>query len=99
VGWQVVAAMHRRRAHAGYLRGIAFPIGAGLALLAFLGVGHGNDHVDVLAHGAGMFTGTLLGLLAAWTRLPEKTPARLQQLLALAALLLPALAWLLAVYD
>ena len=99
VGWQVVVAIHRQRAHAGYLRRIAFPIGAGLALLAFLGVGHSNDHVDILAHGAGMFSGTLLGVLATWTRLPEKTPARVQKLLALAALLLPALAWLLAVYD
>ena len=102
VGWQIVAAMHRRherRAHPGYLRGIIFPIGAGLALLAFLGVGNGNDRVDVLAHGAGLFCGTLLGVLAAWTRLPEKTPVRVQQLLALAALLLPALAWLLAVFD
>ena len=100
VGWQIITALHRHhqhRAHPWHLRGIAFPIGAGLALLAFLGVGHGNDHVDILAHGSGMLCGVLLGMLATWTRLPEKTPAHVQHLLALAALLLPALAWLLAV--
>ena len=102
VGWQIMTALHRyheHRAHTWHLRGIAFPIGAGLALLAFLGVGNGADHVDILAHGSGMLCGVLLGLLAAGTRLPERTPARVQQLLALGALLLPALAWLLAVYG
>ena len=101
VGWQVVTAIdrfHEHRAHPWHMRGIVFPIGAGLALLAFLGVGHGNDNVDILAHGSGMLAGIVLGVLAAWTRLPERTTVRVQHMLALGALLLPALAWLLAVY-
>ena len=99
VGWQIVAAIHRhhgRPAHPWRVRDIAFPIGAGLALLAFLGVGNSTSNVDIMAHGLGMFTGVLLGLFAAWTRLPEKTSPGTQKLLALTALLLPAFAWLLA---
>jgi len=100
VGWQIVAAIQRYHGHRDphwRLREIVFPIGAGLALLAFLGVGNGSDNVDIMAHGLGMFAGALLGVIMAWTRLPEKTSPRLQKLLALAALLLPVLAWLIAV--
>ncbi len=102
VGWQIVAALrrhHEHRDHPWHFQGIAFPIAAGLALLAFLGVGSENNHVDIMAHALGLLSGVSLGLLAAWMRLPEKTPPLLQQLLALAALLLPALAWLLAFLD
>ena len=102
VGWQIVAALrhqHEHRDHPWRFRGIAFPIAAGLALLAFLGVGSESEHIDIMAHGLGLLSGLLLGLLAAWARLPEKTQPPVQRLLALAALLLPALAWLLAVFD
>lgn len=100
VGWQIVAAIqrhHGQRDPAWRLREIAFPLGAGLALLAFLGVGNGKDNVDILAHALGMFCGVLLGLWMAWTRLPEKTPARVQKILAVLAFLLLCLAWLPAV--
>ena len=97
VGWQVVAALQARqspRAHAFRTREIVLPLAAGLALLAYLGVGNEGDHVDIMAHGLGMFSGTILGTLLARTRLPERTPARFQKLLAIAALALPGFAWL-----
>ena len=76
------------------LRDIALPFAAGLALLAYLGVGDVNANVDILAHGLGMAVGLATGFFLAWTHLPEKTPCRFQKLLACAALLLPVLAWL-----
>ncbi|MEI8234853.1 MAG: rhomboid family intramembrane serine protease [Verrucomicrobiota bacterium] len=97
VGWQIAAVL---RPSAGEtrrpwrLRDIALPFAAGLALLAYLGVGDGNGNVDILAHGLGMAAGLVTGFLLAWTRLPEKTSRLLQKLLACAALLLPMLAWL-----
>lgn len=98
VGYQIVAALlrHRnsRRRRPLRLREILLPLAAGLALLAYLGVGDGTGNVDILAHGFGMFSGLLLGCLASGARLPEKTPARVQKALAAIALLLPALAWL-----
>ncbi|MDD5350165.1 MAG: rhomboid family intramembrane serine protease [Chthoniobacteraceae bacterium] len=75
-------------------RDIGIPLAAGFALLAYLGVGDGNGNIDVLAHGFGMAAGLATGFLLGWTRLPQKTTPRVQTLLALAALLLPALAWL-----
>ena len=97
VGWQIAAVL---RPATGALqppwrlRDIALPLAAGLALLAYLGVGNGTDNVDILAHGLGMAAGLVTGFLMAWARLPEKTPQRLQKPLACAALLLPVLAWL-----
>ena len=97
VGWQVIAAIQRhqgRRHHPLRIREIALPLAAGLALLAYLGVGgDGLHNVDVMAHGFGMLSGILLGAILAWSRLPEKTSYRSQRLLALTSLLLPALAW------
>jgi len=99
VGWQIVAAIQRHHGHRDHpfrLRDTALPLGAGLALLAFLGVGGENDHVDIMAHGLGMFCGGIMGAGLAWTHLPERTSPGLQKGLAAAALLFPALAWLLA---
>ena len=97
VGWQVTAAIApcggepqpRWRS-----REIVLPFAAGLALLAYLGVGNGNDNVDIMAHGLGMLAGCGLGALLSLLRLPERTTPPLQTALALAALALPAAAWL-----
>ena len=99
VGWQIVAAIQRHhgsRNRPWQLREVALPLAAGLALLAFLGVGNGTDNVDIMAHAFGMFTGTLLGAGFAWAHLPEKTSPRLQNFLALIALFSPMIAWILA---
>jgi len=79
-------------------REIFLPLGAGFALLAFLGMGGGeekahNNRVDILAHGFGMLAGLALGALAAWFRLPERTTPALQKALTFAAVLLPVIAW------
>jgi len=96
-GWQVVAALQARRvprAQAFRMREIVLPLAAGLALLAYLGVGNEGDHVDIMAHGLGMLCGAIFGTILAGTRLPEHTPGRFQKILANAALSLPWLAWL-----
>ena len=100
VGWQIVDALphrHERVKRPRRRREIMLPLAAGLALLAYLGVGSGTDNVDIMAHGLGMFSGILIGALLAWTRWPERTTPALQKLLAAAACALPVLAWLWAV--
>jgi len=98
VGWQVIAAIQRhqgRRDHPLRTREIVLPLAAGLALLTFLGVGgDGTRDVDIMAHGFGMLSGVILGIILAWTRLPEKTSERGQKALAVLALVLPGIAWL-----
>ena len=97
VGWQMIAAIRRnqgRRDHPLRLRELALPFAAGLALLAYLGVGgDGNSNVDIMAHGFGMLSGLILGMNIAWMRIAETTPPRVQRILAIVALMLPALAW------
>lgn len=97
VGWQIIGALprrHERVQRPRRRRETLLPLAAGLALLAYLGVGSGTDNVDIMAHGLGMFSGILIGALLAWTRLPERTAPVIQKLLAAAACALPALAWL-----
>lgn len=79
-------------------RDIGFPLAAGFALLAYLGVGDGTatTNVDVLAHGFGMLAGLLSGFILGWAHLLQKTTPRAQKRLALAALLVPVLAWICA---
>lgn len=97
VGCQIVAALQRRYRNGPqrpwHWREILLPLAAGLALLAYLGVGNGTGNIDVLAHGFGMLCGLLIGALIAATRLPELTTPRVQKILAAVALLLPILAW------
>ncbi|MBQ9405548.1 MAG: rhomboid family intramembrane serine protease [Desulfovibrio sp.] len=67
------------------------PIAAAVALLAMLGTE--GEHTDYVAHCSGLFCGLLLGVLEAW----RKCQGTLHQVFAaLAALLLPCLAWFLA---
>lgn len=85
-----VRSRHRRR-----IRGRRFwaPIGAGLALLAFLGTGEGR--VDIWAHLWGLVAGAGLGLAVAFTPADQARPTT--QRLVLAATLLATLGcWLLA---
>ena len=78
---------------------LVLPIGAGLALLAYLGSG-GDDpehaRIDYMAHFWGFTAGLLLGALAALLRLRQRTPLLLQRLAATSAVLLLVVAWRLA---
>jgi membrane associated rhomboid family serine protease len=69
---------------------LVLPLGAGLALLAYLGVGDEHEkRTDYMAHLFGFAAGVALGLPAALARLREHTPRWLQHVaggLALAAL-------------
>lgn len=73
---------------------IILPIGAGLALLAFLGTGSETEPVDYMAHFWGFLAGTGIGALIAALRL-RPSPA-MDRVLGGLALLLPAGAWALA---
>ncbi len=77
---------------------LLLPLGAGLALLAFLGVGEEeHSRTDYMAHLWGFAAGLVLGALATVARVRDRVPPMMQRL---AALLAPALiigAWWLAV--
>lgn len=75
---------------------IVVPLGAGLAFLAFLGVGEEGGKVDIMAHFWGLSAGMPLGMLAAGLRIHERWPAWAQRSAGMAALLLPVVAWWLA---
>lgn len=72
------------------------PLGGGLALLAFLGVGEKHESIDFMAHWWGLCSGVLLGLPAAGLRLRERLSPAAQLVASAAALALLALAWRLA---
>lgn len=75
---------------------LVVPLGGGLALLAYLGVGDGSDHkVDYMAHFWGFAAGFVLGF--AWTlaRIRERGTS-IGWLAAILAVLLPIAAWTLA---
>ena len=73
------------------------PLGAGLALLAYLGAGGPGDHVDVMAHLWGFAVGLPLAMLAAAMRLGERVGRKGQSLAGALALLMLVLAWCLVV--
>jgi rhomboid protease GluP len=73
---------------------LILPIGAGLALLAFLGVGEEERNVDFMAHCWGFLAGLGEGLIVLGLRLPERLTKRGQWLAAFAALALIGGAWL-----
>jgi hypothetical protein len=70
-----------------------------LALLAYLGSGSEGERVDFMAHLFGMLAGGAIGFVLAWTRLPQRTPPIVQNLLATAAVLLPWTAWAIACWK
>ena len=88
VGCQVATlfALHRRPRR----RDVLVPIGAGLALLAFLGTGGEHSRVDYMAHFWGFLAGNVLGALAMLLRLRTRTPRAVQWVLSAATLALLA---------
>lgn len=75
-------------------REVWLPLGAGLALLAFLGVG--DAQTDYTAHFFGMLAGFPLGALAVALEFRRRTPVAVQWALGLAAPGLLAVAWAVA---
>jgi membrane associated rhomboid family serine protease len=73
---------------------LILPIGAGLALLAFLGVGEEGRNIDYMAHCWGFVAGLAEGALAEACRLKDRVAARGQRWAAMAVLALLAGAWL-----
>jgi membrane associated rhomboid family serine protease len=65
---------------------LVLPIGAGLALLAFLGTGGEERRVDVMAHFWGFVVGLPLGALAIWLGLKARLSVWMQRAASLAAL-------------
>jgi rhomboid protease GluP len=75
---------------------VILPLGAGLALLAYLGVGDEHDQTDLLAHFWGFCFGALFGSAANFLQLKKRTPVFLQRLLAIASPAALVAAWVLA---
>jgi hypothetical protein len=87
-----------RHPHSRSLWQLIVPIGAGLALLAFLGVGDEDSRqkIDYMAHFWGGVAGFIGGALAEAGRVKERILRRGQILAGLAAVFLVGGAWLLA---
>jgi membrane associated rhomboid family serine protease len=75
---------------------LILPLGAGLALLAYLGVGDEGKNIDYMAHGWGFAVGIAEGAAAAALQAKERLPALAQRAAGLATLALVALCWVLA---
>ena len=75
---------------------LVLPLGAGLGLLAFLGVGEKGGHVDYMAHWWGFVVGAIEGIVAEGWRVKERASAGMQRIAAGGALGLVAVAWALA---
>jgi membrane associated rhomboid family serine protease len=73
---------------------LILPLGAGFALLAFLGVGEEQHRVDYMAHFWGFFAGLAEGALVQMCGIRERLSARGQRVAAMVALALIAGAWL-----
>ena len=75
---------------------LVLPLGAGLGLLAFLGVGEKGGHVDYMAHCWGFVVGAVEGVAAEGWRVKDRAPVAVQRAAAWAAVGLVAWAWALA---
>ena len=75
---------------------LVLPVGAGLALVAYLGVGETQERIDFMAHWWGFVAGIGGGLLAGALRLGERASRGVQRLAALAAVAAIGGAWWLA---
>jgi membrane associated rhomboid family serine protease len=69
------------------------PLGAGMALLAYLGAGSPRDRVDVMAHLWGFAVGLPLGTLVAAVRLGERMGRKAQSISGAFGFLMLLLAW------
>jgi membrane associated rhomboid family serine protease len=96
VAWEFIERWRTPR-HRGWWQ-LVVPIGGGLALLAYLGVGdEGENRVDYMAHLWGFVAGVVLGAAMAGMRAGERLPRSAQWVLAALAVALPAFAWVLAI--
>ena len=86
-----------RDAHGRNLWQLVLPVGAGLGLLAYLGVGDEGKTIDYMAHCWGFLAGGVIGIFAAICRIRERMPSVAQPLAATLAMVLVAGAWLLAI--
>jgi len=76
---------------------LVLPIGAGLALLAYLGIGdEEHKNIDFMAHLWGFVAGLPIGGACRGLKAKERTPRRAQRLCALAAVALLGAAWVMA---
>ena len=75
---------------------LVLPLGAGLGLLAFLGVGEKGGHVDYMAHWWGFVAGAVEGVAAEGWRVKDRVSPGMQRVAAGGALALVAGAWVLA---
>ncbi len=79
---------------------LVLPVGAGLALLAYLGSGgeteHQREDIDYMAHFWGFIAGLALGAIATLLKMRARVPPSGQRLAAITAIALLALAWHLA---
>ena len=95
VGVELVARLKER--HRRNRWQLVLPLGAGLALLAYLGVGEEGKNIDYMAHCWGFIAGGGIGLAAAALRLKERTSPAIQRAASALALAIVAVAWLLAI--
>ena len=75
---------------------LILPLGAGLGLLAYLGVGDEGKNIDYMAHGWGFAIGIAEGAVAMALRVKERLPGPAQRAAGVATLALVALCWVLA---
>ena len=74
VGLQIILVSRIRERPRHWFREIWFPLAAGLALFAFLGIGDGKSRVDVLAHFFGMLAGGCIGISLAFAGVTRGIP-------------------------
>jgi membrane associated rhomboid family serine protease len=94
VGLEIVARWKEPRLRNSWQ--LVLPVGAGLALLAYLGVGDEGKTIDYMAHGWGFVAGVIQGMIASLLHLKERMTAPWQRLASLVTLALVAVAWVLA---
>ncbi len=75
---------------------LVLPLGAGIGLLAFLGVGEEGRNIDYMAHCWGFVVGAAEGAVLEAARIRQRLTLRMQRVLAWAALALVAVAWAVA---
>jgi len=75
---------------------MVLPLGAGLGLLAFFGVGEVEKNIDFMAHGWGFVVGAVEGVVLEGLRVKARASTAVQRIAAGVAAGLVAVAWLVA---